>query len=62
MQTVLSKAAWALLLAPLIAIVIGVLVGLALWLIAIVGASIAGVPSPGPWPPIRTRSRCCGCC
>ncbi|GAE49902.1 membrane protein [Xanthomonas arboricola pv. pruni str. MAFF 311562] len=29
-QTVLSKAAWALLLAPLIAIVIGVLVGLAL--------------------------------
>ncbi|MCM5523332.1 ABC transporter permease [Xanthomonas hortorum] len=38
-QTVLSKAAWALLLAPLIAIVIGVLVGLALWL-------IAGVPNP----------------
>ncbi|KLB20638.1 hypothetical protein [Xanthomonas hortorum] len=45
-QTVLSKAAWALLLAPLIAIAIGVLVGLALWLIAIGGALIAGVPNP----------------
>ena len=46
-QTVLSKAAWALLLAPLISIVIGAAVGMALWLIAIVGApSIAGVPSP----------------
>lgn len=61
-QTVLSKAAWALLLAPLISIVIGAAVGMALWLIAIVGASIAGVPSPGQWRPIRTRSRCCGCC
>ncbi|MFA1750484.1 ABC transporter permease [Xanthomonas campestris] len=45
-QTVLSKAAWALLLAPLIAIAIGLVVGLALWLIAIGGALIAGVPSP----------------
>lgn len=45
-QTVLSKAAWALLLAPLIAIAIGLVVGLALWLIAIGGALIAGAPSP----------------
>ncbi|MFA0923083.1 ABC transporter permease [Xanthomonas fragariae] len=45
-QTVLSKAVWALLLAPLIAIVIGAAVGLALWLIAIGGALIAGVPAP----------------
>ncbi|HBK46498.1 MAG TPA: ABC transporter permease [Xanthomonadaceae bacterium] len=45
-QTVLSKAAWALLLAPLISIVIGLLVGLALWLIVMLGAAAAGAPSP----------------
>ncbi len=45
-QTVLSKAAWALLLAPLIAIAIGLVVGVALWLIAIGGALAAGVPDP----------------
>jgi ABC-2 type transport system permease protein len=44
-QTVLAKAVWALLLAPLIAIVIGVLVGIALWLIAILGATVAGAPN-----------------
>lgn len=45
-QTVLSKAAWALVLAPLVSIVTGLVVGLALWLIAILGAWAAGVPSP----------------
>lgn len=45
-QTVLSKAAWALLLAPLISIGIGLMVGIALWLVAIGGAYAAGVPSP----------------
>ncbi|MFT4197165.1 MAG: ABC transporter permease [Pseudoxanthomonas sp.] len=43
-QTVLSKAAWALLLAPLLAIAIGLAVGVALWLVAILGAAAAGVP------------------
>ncbi|WP_434211980.1 ABC transporter permease [[Pseudomonas] boreopolis] len=45
-QAVLAKAAWALLLAPLIAIVIGLLVGIALWLIAMLGAAAAGMPNP----------------
>ncbi|MFT4249664.1 MAG: hypothetical protein QM581_16785 [Pseudomonas sp.] len=45
-QTVLAKAAWALLLAPLVSIVVGLLVGLALWLVAIAGAAATGVPSP----------------
>lgn len=45
-QTVLAKAAWALLLAPLISLVVGLLVGIALWLVAILGAVAAGVPNP----------------
>lgn len=45
-QTVLAKAAWALLLAPLISIVVGLLVGIALWLVAILGAAAAGAPNP----------------
>jgi ABC-2 type transport system permease protein len=43
-QTVLSKAAWALLLAPLIALVVGLLIGLALWLVAGVTLAVGGVP------------------
>ncbi len=46
-QMVLSKAAWALLLGPLLAIGIGVLVGVALWIIAASAMGIMGVP--GGW-------------
>lgn len=45
-QTVLSKLAWALLLAPLISIAIGLVVGFALWLVAILRTLGAGAPSP----------------
>lgn len=41
---VLSKAAWALLLAPLLALGIGVLIGLALWTIAAISMAITGLP------------------
>ena len=43
-QTVLSKAAWALLLAPLIALVVGLLIGVALWLVAGLAMAASGVP------------------
>lgn len=43
-QMVLSKAAWALVLAPLGAVAIGLLIGLALWLVALMGAAASGVP------------------
>lgn len=43
-QTVLSKAAWALLLGPLVAFAIGLVLGIALWLIALLGTSVSGVP------------------
>jgi hypothetical protein len=43
-QTVLSKAAWALLLAPLLSAVIGLLVGVVLWLIAAVAMVAGGLP------------------
>lgn len=46
-QTVLSKAAWALLLAPLLSVVIGLLVGVALWLVAAVAMLASGAPHPG---------------
>lgn len=46
-QTVLSKAAWALLLAPLLSVVVGVLIGLALWVIAAVAMLASGMPHPG---------------
>ncbi|WP_313169912.1 ABC transporter permease [Stenotrophomonas sp.] len=45
-QTVLSKAAWALVLAPLIAMAIGLAVGLVLWVVAMLGAAGAGATSP----------------
>jgi ABC-2 type transport system permease protein len=43
-QMVLSKAAWALLLAPLIAMVVGVALGLVLWVIAGIGGAVSGMP------------------
>lgn len=43
---VLSKAAWALLLAPMIAVAIGLAVGVVLWLIAIASAFCLGAPHP----------------
>lgn len=42
--TVGSKATWALLLAPVIAVGIGVVVGLALWIVAALTTTINGVP------------------
>jgi ABC-2 type transport system permease protein len=42
--TVGAKAAWALLLAPVIAVAIGVAVGLALWVVAALTTSINGLP------------------
>jgi ABC-2 type transport system permease protein len=45
LQIVLSKATWALLLAPIISIVAGVLIGLVLWIIAGASLAAAGVPS-----------------
>lgn len=41
---VLSKATWALLLAPVLSIAVGVLIGLALWLIVGVTLAMAGMP------------------
>ncbi|HYP69591.1 MAG TPA: hypothetical protein VEP93_01845 [Variovorax sp.] len=46
-QTVLSKAAWALLLAPLAALVVGLLIGLALWLITALTMTVNGLPAGG---------------
>lgn len=45
LQIVLSKATWALLLAPIVSIVAGVLIGLVLWIIAGVSLAAAGVPN-----------------
>ena len=46
-QMVLSKAAWALVLAPLGAVAIGLVIGVALWLVALLGAFASGVPGAG---------------
>jgi len=43
-QTVLSKAAWALVLAPLVAIVVGLAIGLALWAMAGLALLTTGLP------------------
>jgi ABC-2 type transport system permease protein len=43
-QMVLSKAAWALLAAPLVALGIGLLIGLALWVIAALTTTVNGLP------------------
>ena len=45
LQMVLSKATWALLLAPIVSIVAGVLIGVVLWIIAGVSLAAAGVPN-----------------
>ena len=45
LQMVLSKATWALLLAPIVSIVAGVLIGVVLWIIAGASMAAAGVPS-----------------
>lgn len=45
LQIVLSKATWALLLAPIVSIVAGVLIGLVLWIIAGISLAAAGVPN-----------------
>ncbi len=44
-QTVLAKAAWALLLAPLVALVVGVCVGLVMWLVTALTMSVNGLPA-----------------
>lgn len=44
-HTVLSKLAWALLLAPLLAIGIGILIGVALWLISALTITVNGLPA-----------------
>jgi len=44
LQIVLSKAAWALLLAPIVSIVVGMLIGVVLWIIAGASLGAAGVP------------------
>ncbi len=43
-EVVLSKAAWALVLAPVMGVVLGVFVGLAMWLIAAAGMVLNGIP------------------
>lgn len=43
-RMVLSKAAWALVLAPLGAVAIGLGLGVALWLVTLLGAAASGVP------------------
>jgi ABC-2 type transport system permease protein len=43
-QMVLSKLAWALVLAPLIAVVVGLVLGLTFWVMAAIGALVSGVP------------------
>ncbi|MFT3762359.1 MAG: ABC transporter permease [Pseudoxanthomonas sp.] len=45
--TALSKVAWALLLAPTLSIVIGILSGLALWLVSAAGMAFADIPGAG---------------
>ena len=42
-QMVLSKAAWALLLAPLVAVGVGIVIGLVLWIISALTLSVNGV-------------------
>jgi ABC-2 type transport system permease protein len=44
---VLSKLAWALVLAPLLAIGIGILIGVAMWLISALTITVNGLPAGG---------------
>ena len=43
-EVVLSKVMWAMVLAPIMGVVIGVFIGLAMWLIAAVGMALNGFP------------------
>lgn len=43
-EVVLSKVAWALVLAPVMALVIGIFIGLAMWLLAAAGMAVNGIP------------------
>lgn len=43
-QTVLAKAAWALLLAPLVALVVGLLAGFVMWMVTALTVSVNGLP------------------
>jgi ABC-2 type transport system permease protein len=46
-EVVLSKVAWALVLAPVMALILGVLIGVGMWLIAAVGMAVNGIPGIG---------------
>ncbi|KRG43937.1 ABC transporter permease [Stenotrophomonas panacihumi] len=46
-QTVLSKAAWALVLAPVVALLVGLAIGLALWVITGLTVTVNGLPAGG---------------
>ena len=46
-ETVLSKLAWAVLLAPVVSVVIGIGIGLVLWVVMLVAATLNGVPGAG---------------
>lgn len=46
-QMVLSKLAWALLLAPLLALAIGIATGLLHWLVAVMSLQLSGLPGSG---------------
>ncbi len=46
-QTVLSKAAWALLLAPALSAVIGLAIGFLMWIISTASMMIGGIPGAG---------------
>lgn len=44
---VLSKLAWALVLAPLLAVGVGILIGIALWLVSVLTITVNGLPAGG---------------
>ncbi len=46
-EVVLSKLAWALVIAPIMALIIGIFIGLAMWLIAAAGMAVNGIPGIG---------------
>ncbi len=47
LEVVLSKVMWALVLAPIMGIIIGVFIGLAMWVIAAAGMALNGFPGMG---------------
>jgi len=44
-QTVLSKAAWALLLAPVVAVAVGLVIGVAMWVVTALTMTVNGLPA-----------------